>query len=333
MATQGEEIRVAQSGSSKLETGNGEGRKRDEKIILIGAGTIGLSLAALHLQFLSDAGNLTIHDTRPDFRKYVSNNLSKLLPPELHGSIPKIKLSNSSETLPDALKDATIIQEQGPENLPFKRSIWSEVDKYARPDALLWTSTSGIPASAQGESLKPSTRERLVVVHPYNPPHILPLLEVVPSPSTSQDTLDRTLSFWRSRGRQPVVIHKEIRGFIANRLAFALLREAIHLVKEGVVSVEDCDTIVTSSMGPRWAIWGPFKAYQAGGGEGGMKALFDNIGGTVQECWDDAGAVNVGEGWEDDVFRQCEQAYGRPDTVDRDLKTRKVLEAVKGEEK
>lgn len=329
MATQAAGTPVAESETSKLGVGDEEGRKGDEKIILIGAGTIGLSFAGLHLQFLNDAGILTIHDTRSNFREYVETNLPKFLPPELHASISKINLSTSSETLADAVKDATIVQEQGPENLPFKTSIWSEIEKQVRPDALLWSSTSGVPASAQGASLKPSTRERLVVVHPYNPPHVMPLLEVVPSPSTSQNTIDRTLSFWRSRGRQPVVIHKETRGFVANRLAFALLREAIHLVKEGVVSVEECDAIVTSSMGPRWAVWGPFKAYHAGGGEGGLEAFFGNIGGTVQECWDDAGTVNVGDGWEDDVFRQCEQTFGRVDTKERDMKTRKVLEAVK----
>lgn len=311
--------------------GNGKHELLDEKITLIGVGTIGLSFAALHLQFLNDASNLTIHDTRPNLQEYVSSNLPKYLPPEHRISIPKINLSTSSSTLPDAVKGATIIQEQGPENLPFKKSIWSEIEQHARPDALLWSSTSGIPVSAQGESLQPSTRRRLLVVHPYNPPHIMPLLELVPSASTSKDSIDRTLTFWRARSRQPVVIHKETTGFVANRLAFALLREAIHLVKEGVVSVQECDDIVTSSMGPRWAVWGPFKAYHAGGGDGGLRAFFENIGGTVQECWDDGGkeSFRKGEGWEDDVFGQCERLYGRVDTKERDGKTRRVMEAAR----
>jgi len=124
-----------------------------------------------------------------------------------------------------------------------------------------------------------------------------------------------------------MVIRREMTGFVANRLAFALLREAIHLVKEEVVNVEELDKIVTSSMGPRWAVWGPFKSYYAGGGSGGLEALFENIGETVQECWDDAGRENVGEGWEQEIFRQCENKFGRVDTVVRDMATASVLKA------
>ena len=126
-----------------------------------------------------------------------------------------------------------------------------------------------------------------------------------------------------------MVIHREMTGFVANRLAFALLREAVHLVKEGVVSVEEVDRIVTSSMGPRWAVWGPFKSYHAGEGSGGLEAFFENIGGTVQKCWNDAGRENVGEEWEREVFRQCEKSFGRVDTVVRDMATESVLKAAR----
>ena len=123
-----------------------------------------------------------------------------------------------------------------------------------------------------------------------------------------------TLEFWRKRGREPVVVHKECTGFVANRLAFALLREAIHLVDEGIVSVEEVDTIVQASMGPRWAVAGPFKSYHAGGGEGGLEGFFANIGGTVQSCWkaSERGAPNAGrgEGWEARVFAQAKETYG-----------------------
>lgn len=97
------------------------------------------------------------------------------------------------------------------------------------------------------------------------------------------------MSFWKDAGRAPVLLKKECTGFVANRLAFALLREAIHLVDQGVVSVEDIDSIVQNSMGPRWVVAGPFKSYHAGGGEGGLEGFFRNIGGTVQSCWDYAG--------------------------------------------
>ena len=168
-------------------------------------------------------------------------------------------------------------------------------------DSVLWSSTSGIPASAQNKHMK--DRTRLVVVHLYNPPHVKPLLEVVPSLTTSQETIDRTLEYWKALDRTPVVIKQECTGFVANRLAFVLLREAIHLVSEGIVTVEELDRIVETSMGPRWAVAGPFKSYHAGGGTGGLEALFKNIGGTIQACWDASGRPNVGAGWEWDVFR------------------------------
>ncbi len=159
----------------------------------------------------------------------------------------------------------------------------------------------------------------------------MPLIEIVPSPTTNEDVVDGTVRFWKSIGREPVVLKKECTGFVANRLAFALLREAIHLVDEGVVSVEELDTIVLSSMGPRWAVAGPFKSYHAGGGHAGLEGFFKNIGGTVQECWDDSGRPVVGEGeWEKEIFTQTREAYGVVDVAERDKVTKRVLEAIKG---
>lgn len=299
---------------------------RNVRITLIGAGTIGLSFAALHLEFLASAAQLTILDTRPDLAEYVASTLPKYLPASLKGCESSVRLIAS---LADAVRDADIVQEQGPENLHFKASIWKEVVKHAKRDALFWSSTSGITASAQAEAagLDEGAAARLIVVHPYNPPHIMPLLEVVPGAKTKAATVDRTLEFWKARGREPVVLKKECPGFVANRLAFALLRESIHLVRDGVLSVEELDRVVQASMGPRWAIAGPFKSYHAGGGPGGLEAFFKNIGGTVQGCWEDSGRENVGEGWEPEIFRQANEAYGVVDTSERDRLTKAVLGA------
>jgi 3-hydroxyacyl-CoA dehydrogenase len=138
----------------------------------------------------------------------------------------------------------------------------------------------------------------------------MPLIEIVPSPSTSDFVISQTLEFWNNLGRTPIVLKKEVTGFVANRLAFALLREAIHLIKEGVVDVTELDRVVESSMGLRWAKAGPFKSYAAGGGEAGFEGLMQKIGATVQACWDDTGKINMGEGWEKEVFEQTEAAYG-----------------------
>ena len=293
------------------------------KIAIVGAGTIGLSFVKLYLTSSPDPVAITIFDTRPDLEEYVSSSIQQIQ--QKHSS----STVKTTKSLPGAVSDASIVQEQGPENLAFKAKIWSQIEGHASATALFWSSTSGIPASAQAKDMKDPSR--LLVVHPYNPPHVMPLLEVVPSSSTSQEVIDRTLEYWNSLGRAPVVIKQECTGFVANRLAFVLLREAIHLVKEGVVTVEEVDKIVETSMGPRWAVAGPFKSYHAGGGKGGLEAFFANIGGTVQQCWDDAGKVNVGDGWEEDVFRQTKDAYGVVDTAARDRITKSVLDIVKEE--
>ncbi|KAJ4347135.1 uncharacterized protein N0V89_011073 [Didymosphaeria variabile] len=301
--------------------------EKELRITLIGAGTIGLSFAAFHLSHLPASSHLTIYDTRPNAEQYIRDNLQNFYPK--NSSPPSITDLQIATTLPDAVSNAHIIQESGPENLQIKQDLWAEVEKHAKKDALLWSSTSGIPASQQAQRMQNKTR--LLVVHPYNPPHIMPLLELVPSPSTSEEVIQRTQDFWRARNRVPIHIHQETTGFVANRLAFALLREAIHLVDAGVVSVAELDGIVESSMGPRWAVAGPFKSYHAGGGPAGLEGFFKNIGETVQGCWSDAGNVNVGDGWEGKVFRQAREAYGTVDVAERDRITRRLLDVLEEE--
>ncbi|KAF2853888.1 3-hydroxyacyl-CoA dehydrogenase, partial [Plenodomus tracheiphilus IPT5] len=302
---------------------------KDLKITLIGTGTIGLSFAAFHLTHLSHPSQLTIYDTRPNLKQYILENLPKFFLTTITATVPDISAINIATSLQTAVQTAHIIQESGPENLPFKQTLWSTIESHAPKPALLWSSTSGIPASLQSKTMH--NKSRLLVVHPYNPPHIMPLLELVPSPATSPAVISLTLDFWTKRGRVPIHVKKETTGFVANRLAFALLREAIHLVDQGVVSVREVDEIVEASMGPRWAVAGPFKSYSAGGGEGGLEAFFANIGGTVQGCWDDGGRVRVGGGWEGEVFAQAREAYGVVDTGERDRVTRRVLDVLREE--
>ena len=320
------------------------------RVTLIGAGTIGLSWATLHLQHASYACplELTIHDPRPHLEAYVHNFLpsylqgtSSALPgsqsvktsknnPDAKGILDQLIIDGTLRLVPNlqnAVSNADIVQEQGPENLEFKTELWPQIEKHCPSDCLLWSSTSGIPASVQSVHMK--VPSRLLVVHPYNPPHIMPLLEIVPSPMTKPEIIARTVQFWKDIGREPVVLKKEVTGFVANRLAFALLREAVHLVHSGVASAADIDTIVQNSMGPRWAVAGPFKSYHAGGGEGGLEGFFKNVGGTIQDCWEDGGKVNVGDGWEEDVFRQTKDTYGTVDTIERDRLTEKVLDAAR----
>ena len=298
------------------------------QIAIVGAGTIGLSFAALHLSKNLKC-KVVVYDTRPDIKDYVNSRL----PGYLVDADPEscMKRLSFAKTVKAAVKDADIVQEQGPEDPAFKIEIWPEIERHAPPMAGFWSSTSGIPASVQSRDMQDPTR--LLVVHPYNPPHIMPLIEMVRSPETSSTALAFAQGYWRALGRTPVVVQKECTGFVANRLAFALFREACSLVAQGVVGVEDLDAIVTASMGPRWSVAGPFKAYHAGGGEGGLTGFMAKIGGTVQSCWDASAQdiarenINVGSDWQEDVCRQAQEAYGVIDTAERDRKVRNVLAA------
>lgn len=186
---------------------------------------------------------------------------------------------------------------------------------------------------------------RLLVVHPFNPPHIMPVLEIVPpcistpAPSDchpSKEFIDRTIEYWKTLNRSPVILKEEVTGFVANRLSFVLFREAIHLVKSGVVTAAEVDRIVEESMGPRWAVKGPFWSYHAGGGkEKGLKGFLEKIGDTIQACWDDAGTPTLqrdkdafAHPWEGALCEQVEKSYGMLEDMDlreRDEKTRQVL--------
>ena len=300
-----------------------------QNIAIIGAGTIGLSIAALHIPF---SNTITIYDSRPDLEEYVHASLPALLSSD---TASQTALRNAAHVqigtnLEEAVKNADVIQESCPEVTALKQALWQEIESLCQPEALLWSSTSGIPASIQSKKMKDPSR--LIVVHPYNPPHIMPLLEIVPGPETKADLIDKALKFWKDRGRRPVVVKKEMPGFVANRLAFALLREAIHLVSSGVVSVKDLDAIVEASMGPRWAVAGPFKSFAAGGGEKGLMGLFEKIGSTVENCWQDQGNVHVGGDWQQDIFGKVQEAYGmfgKLDAEERNAITIKVLESVR----
>lgn len=322
-------------------------------ITLIGLGSIGVSFAALYLKY--SQALVSVHDPRPDLDEHIRSVLPVYLDTsDQEFSIDALianKRLRICSSLEDACRDAAIVQEQGPENLAFKKAIWSKVISLVPATAHLWSSTSGIPASQQVTDI--DDKSRLIVVHPFNPPHIMPLLELVPSPFTKPEEVEFAKSFFNAlaSGHQPVVVKKEVPGFVGNRLAFVLLREACHLVSEGVVSVEDLDTIVEASVGPRWAVTGPFKSYHYGGGTKGLGAFFQNLSGTIEDIWEDAGresfqgskflskqdqsadvpgSMSEASAWADKVVAQTEEAYGLPTTSDfakRDQALKQLLRA------
>ncbi|KAI8406924.1 hypothetical protein FOFC_12349 [Fusarium oxysporum] len=333
----------------QVKTGIMSESEKKEIIALIGLGTIGLSFAALHLRYSN--ANLRLYDVRSDLKEHIE----RLLPVYLESTkkeSSKVDLTVEKlvadgrllicSSIEEVCSGATIVQEQGPDSVNFKKSNWAEVVKYAPSSAHLWSSTSGISASRQVEDLEDKTR--VLVVHPFNPPHIMPLIEVVPSPHTEPERTQFAIDYFKNlgSGHRPVRINKETQGFVGNRLAFALFREACHLVSNDVVSVEDLDTIVEASIAPRWAVAGPFKTYNSAGGIGGIGAFLHNLADTMEACWDDSGEVSLkgtsaakqgtdADGdWTDKITTETEQAYGLPTAeslAERDRNLQKVIAA------
>ena len=185
-----------------------------------------------------------------------------------------------------AVCNADFVQENGPELLTTKRLLLQEVSGYVGAHTVVATSTSTLQPSQLQADL--DFADRLLVGHPFNPPHILPLVEVVGGVATSRWAIDEAMKFYAALGKHPIELHRERPGHLANRLQAALWREAVDAVASGQASVEDVDAAVTLALGPRWALNGPFATFHLGGGEGGLQHFIDHLGPAFEALWDDA---------------------------------------------
>ncbi|HWE78918.1 MAG TPA: 3-hydroxyacyl-CoA dehydrogenase NAD-binding domain-containing protein [Pseudolabrys sp.] len=263
-----------------------------QHIAVIGAGTIGASWAAL---FLARGRDVAASDPSPQgeafARRFIDNAWPTL---ETLGFVaPGASPSRFRfHTDPTAAADgAAFVQESGPEREAAKVNLFATIDAAAPPDTVIASSSSGLLISRI--TAKCRRPERCVIGHPFNPPHLIPLVEVVGGDRTSPQAIDAAMAFYRDVGKHPIHIKKEVRGHVANRLQAALWREAIHLVAEGVVSVTDADAAVAYGPGLRWALMGPHLTFHLAGGEGGMAHFMSHIGPAVQSWIDDLGAPRL----------------------------------------
>jgi carnitine 3-dehydrogenase len=188
-----------------------------------------------------------------------------------------------ADSLPDAVRDADFVQENTPENETVKKAVLADIAAATRPDTIIASSTSGLlPSRLQVDCLKP---ERIVVGHPFNPVYLLPLVEICGGELTSADVIARAESFYRTLGMRPLLVRKEIDGFVADRLMEALWREALHLVNDGVATTSDIDDAIIYGAGMRWAFMGPFLTFWLAGGEGGMRHFMEQFGPALQLPW------------------------------------------------
>jgi 3-hydroxyacyl-CoA dehydrogenase len=185
----------------------------------------------------------------------------------------------------EAVSAADFVQENGPERVDLKRSLFAILDQAAPPRVILASSSSGLPASTFQDACRHP--ERVLIGHPFNPPHLIPLVEVVGGGLTSADAIDRAMAFYTAMGKRPIHLRKETKGFVTNRLQAALWREAYGLVADGVASVRDIDMAIANGPGLRWAILGPFATQHLSGGPGGLAHVLEHLGMPMDGYWQD----------------------------------------------
>jgi len=276
-----------------------------QTVAVIGAGTIGASWAAC---FLANGLNVDAVDPvreEGDLRRAIDKMMPALESIGLASGIDQDRLRFSSQ-IGEELAAVQFVQENVPERLDIKRETLQKLELVIGPQVIVSSSaTALVPSDIQAEARHP---ERLLVGHPFNPPHLIPLVEVSGGAQTSPEFLDWAMEFYRAIGKAPVLMKREAYGHIANRLAAALFREAIHLVAEGIATVEDIDNVITQGPGLRWALQGPFTTYHLAGGDEGIAHYMRHLGPSQEARWRTLGEPTLTEELTAQIVRQVEEA-------------------------
>jgi carnitine 3-dehydrogenase len=244
------------------------------RVAIVGTGTIGTSWAT---HYLARGFDVVATDPAPGaetrLRSYVDAAWDAATTLGLAAGAAPDRLTFSAD-MRQAVADADFVQENAPERPEFKVRLFAEIDAATPPEAIIASSSSGIPMSAiQTECGHP---ERTVIGHPLNPPHIIPLVEVVGGAKTAPETIQDAIAFYASTGKKPIQLHKELPGHVANRLQAALYREVVDLIDQGVLDVAAADDAVSWGPGLRWGVMGPNLLWHLGGGvQHFMDALMD----------------------------------------------------------
>lgn len=275
-------------------------------VAIVGTGTIGASWACL---FLAHGVNVVATDIRSGAEVELRTAVDHLWP-SLRTAVANLgrrgELSFSSD-LTEACSTADFVQENATERLDAKIALMQKVDKATRPDVVIASSSSAISVTEMQSGC--AHPERLVLGHPFNPPHLVPLVEVVGGKKTKEEYLAKADVFYTSVGKVTVRLRKEIYGHIANRLQAAIFREAIHLLEAGVASAEDIDRAVSEGPGPRWALMGPLLTYHLAGGTAGMQGFWDMFAPMQDQLWRDLGTPLPTDDLQSRVTAAVEESY------------------------
>jgi 3-hydroxyacyl-CoA dehydrogenase len=258
-------------------------KKPVRRIAIVGTGVIGASWAA---QYLARGFDVVTTDpaanAEANLRKYVDEAWPPLTTIGLAPGASRDRLSFTAD-MKKALAEADFVQENGPERPDFKIKLFADMDAATPVDSIIASSSSGITPSVMQSKCKHP--ERVLVGHPFNPPHIIPLVEVVGGTKTSPEAIEQAIAFYDSIGKKTIRLNKEVPGHVANRFQAALYREVVYLIEQGVLNVADADTAVSWGPGLRWGVMGQSLLWHLGGGEGGIRHFMDHLMGPLEGMW------------------------------------------------
>jgi 3-hydroxyacyl-CoA dehydrogenase len=254
------------------------------RVTIIGTGVIGASWAAL---FLAKGLEVVATDVAPNaqaaLQRFIESAWPALKRLGVSPAASQARLSFTAD-LATAIERADLVQENGPERIEFKQKLYGQLDELLPADVIIASSSSGLTMSEIQLGCR-SHPERCVIGHPFNPPHLMPLVEIVGGAKTSQDTIERAAEFYTRMGKRPIRLHKEMPGHVANRLQSAIMREVYYLIAEGVVSAADADTALSWGPGLRWGVMGNMLLNHLGGGQGGMEHFLEQFTGPLTAWW------------------------------------------------
>ncbi|YCA44392.1 L-carnitine dehydrogenase [Bacillus sp. JZ8] len=279
--------------------------KQIKKVTVVGTGVIGNGWIA---RFLANGCKVIATDPAPEAEKRVRAAVKKAWPAlEKQGLAAESSQENLSfeKDLEKAVADADLIQENAPEREELKRKLLADIDRYAKKEAIISSSTSGyMPTTLQADCMNP---ERVIVAHPFNPVYLVPLVELVGGKQTDQEIIQRAQRFYDSINMKSLIVSHEIEGHIADRLMEAIWREALHLVNDGVATTEEVDASIVYGPGLRWALMGPFLTLHLAGGEQGMRHMLEQFGPALKLPWTKLVAPELTDELTERVVTGCEQ--------------------------
>ena len=279
------------------------------RVTIVGTGVIGSGWAA---HYLRQGLDVTAYDPAPDAETRLRQKVTRVWPAMEALGLKKGANPERLTFVPDlrtAVSNAQFIQESAPERLALKQDLLAEIDAFSPASAIIASSTSGYSMS---DLQKKCSRhpERMVIAHPFNPPYLIPLVEVGGGEKSAPAIVDWAVDFYRIVGKKPLKMSKELPGFIANRLQEALWREALHMVNEDMATVEEIDAAIAWGPGLRWALMGPCLIFHLAGGEGGMKHMLEHFNPELFADWTRLSPPPITENLIASMVDGCEREAG-----------------------